>query len=351
MITKTQITDCFAKGFPTLLTQESWISDPIEPGLSLPLFLLLRAEGLPFDYAFVDVVSGHATQFLYALNHPECSELAFEPPVETLFKALHLTWQETTPSDARTAFAVVREWLTASGKPVVARLTEPMLIFGATTQEFESYFHIARAHPNPTPERLRVHDVELSYWRQPLDEGNELIRIVEKRPEEFSELDLTRTAARRAVHNWRAGELAGCAAGENAYLTFANDLRDSDVDFTQMRASAWGCSPIYQQWTARYSCCRFFERMAPRFGGKTRGALEKAAFYYRQCCESWHGWDRELGRPWDWRQSPKIENETQLQNFYKRLRDPNRRASGAAHVEDAMRWERKAITELAKVAM
>lgn len=346
---KTQVTDRFATGFPALLSKESYISDPIEPGLSLPLLLLLRSERLRLDYAFVDVVSGHATQFLYAINHPECSELAFEPPVETLFKALHLTWQETTPSDAHTAFLVLSRWLGETGKPALARFTEPMLIFGVSSQGLEDYFHIVRSQPNPKPERLRVLDMDLSYWRQPIDEGNELVRIVERRQEEFSESDLTLRAARRAVHQWHAGELAGCAVGERAYLAFVRDLRDLEVNFGELRASAWGCSPIYQQWTARYSAYRFFERMAPRFGGKTRGALEKAAFYYRQCCEAWCGWDRELGRPWQWWQSPKIETETQLQSFYRRWRDPKRRAAGAAWAEEAMSWERKAVNELAKI--
>lgn len=348
---KTQVTDCFASDFPGLLSKETWVSDPIEPGLSLPLMLLLKSEGLPLDYAFVDVVSGHATQFLYALDHPECSELSFEPPIETLFKALHITWQEITPSDAHTAFLVLLRWLEETGKPALARFTEPMLIFGVSTQRLDNYFHVARARLNPVPERIQVLDMDLSYWRQPIDEGNVLVRIVEKRQETFSETDLALLAARRAVHRWHAGELAGCAAGEKAYLAFARDLRDSKVDFTQMRASSWGYSPIYQQWTARYSSYRFFERMAPRFGGKIRGAFEKAAFYYRQCCESWHGWDRELGRPWDWRQSPKLENEAQLQSFYEHWRNAKRRAAGAAFVEEAMNWERKAITELTKIAL
>ncbi len=346
---KTHVARHFARGFPALLGQETWISDPLEPGLSLPLLLLLRSEGLPLDYAFVDVVSGHATQFLYAFDCPDCYELAFEPPVETLFKALHLTWQETTPSDATTAFLVMQDWLRESNKPVVARFTEPMLLFGVTTRRMEHIFHLARTRPNPTPEQVRVLDIELNYWRPPIDEGNELIRIIEKRPEAYSELELARTAIRRAIHNWHAGELGGCAVGEKAYLVFAQDLRDSTVDFTDLRASAWGCSPICQQWTARYSSCRFFERMAPRFGGKSRGALEKAAFYYRQCCEAWRGWDNQLGRPWKWWQSAKPENQSLLQDYYKRLRNAKRRAAGAAHVEAAMNWERKAITELAKV--
>lgn len=351
MMPKTQVTDRFARGFPALLSKESYLTDPIEPGLSLPLLLLLRSEGLPLDYAFVDVVSGHATQFIYAIGHPECFELAFEPPIETLFKALHLTWQETTPSDTHTTFQVLSRWVSETGKPALARLSEPMLIFGVSTAGLEDYFHIIRSHPNPRPERIRVLDMDLTYWRQPVDEGNELVRIIEQRSGDFSESDLARRAARRAVYQWHAGELATCAAGEKAYLAFASDLRDSNRDFTGLKASAWGCSPIYQQWTARYSASRFFERMAPRFGGKTRGALEKAAFYYHQCCQAWHDWDRELGRPWNWSQSPKLENEKQLQHFYHRWKDPKRRAAGADCVEQAMDWERKAVTELTKVTL
>jgi len=347
---KTQLTQCFATGFPDLLAQDSWVSDRIEPGLSLPLLLLLRSEGLALDYAFVDVVSGHATQFLYSLDHPECVELAFEPPVETLFKALNLTWQEITPSDAHTAFLVLSHWIGESGKPVLARLTEPMLIFGIGTQGLERYVHLVRSQCELKPERVRVLDMELSLWRQPLDEGNVLVRIIEKRPNGFSEVELTKRAARRAVRHWHAGVLAGCAAGEKAYLAFANDLRDSDVDFCGERALAWGCSPIYQQWTARYSGFRFFERMAPRFGGKTRNALEKAAFYYHQCCQAWHGWDVQLGRPWKWWVCPKLEDEPQLQTFYHRWQDFKRRETAAACVEEAMRWEQKAISELAKLA-
>jgi hypothetical protein len=296
----------------------------------------------------VDVVSGHATQFLYAFDHPECFELAFEPPVETLFKALHLTWQEITPSDAHTAYLVVSRWITESEKPVLARLAEPLLIFGTSTQGFEKCFHIVRSCSNPAPERMRVLDIELSLWRQPLDEGNVLVRIVEKRAEAFSEVHLTRQAVRRAVHQWHAGELAGCAAGEKAYQAFARDLRDRDLDFCRERGLAWGCSPLYQQWTARHSSAHFFERMAPRFGGPTRVALEKAAFYYQQCCEAWQGWDQQLGRPWKWWVCAKLEDEPQLQAFYKRWQDRKRREPAAACVEAAMHWEQKAIAELTK---
>jgi len=351
MMPKTQTSQCFAADFPALLSQESWIADRLEPGLSLPLLLLLQSEGLSLDYAFVDVVSGHATQFLYAFDHPECFELAFEPPVETLFKALHLTWQEITPSDAYTAYLVVSRWISESAKPVLARFAEPLLVFGTSMQGLERYFHIMRSRPNPTPERVRVLDIELSYWRQPFDEGNVLVRVIEKRAEMFSEVDLTRQAARRAVRQWHAGKLAGCAVGEKAYRSFARDLQDPDMDFCNERALAWGCSPLYQQWTARYSSYRFFERMAPRFGGKTRGALEKAAFYYHQCCEAWHAWDHQLGRPWKWWICPKLEDEPQLQIFYQRWQDPKRRNAAAACVEDAMRWEQKAISELTKVTM
>jgi len=91
--------------------------------------------------------------------------------------------------------------------------------------------------------------------------------------------------------------------------------------------------------------------MAPRFGGKARGALEKAAFYYQQCCEEWRCWDSQLGRPWKWWESPKSENQSLLQDYYRRLKNAKRRATGAAHVEAAMNWERKAITELAKVEL
>jgi hypothetical protein len=347
---RTQLTQCLAGGYPELLAQDKWISDPIEPGLSLPVLLLLRSEGFALDYPFVDVVSGHATQFLYSLDHPECVELAFEPPVETLFKALNLTWQEMTPSDAHTAYLVLAQWISESGRPVLARFCEPMLIFGVSTQGLEQQVHLVRSMPELKPERVRILDIELSYWRQPLDEGNVLVRIIEKRANGFSELELTKRAARNAVRHWHAGELAGCAAGEKAYFAFMNDLRDTDVDFCGRRALAWACSPIYQQWTARYSSFRFFERMAPRFGGQARGALEKAAFYYQQCCEAWHKWDLQLGRPWKWWIHPKLEDEPQLQTFYSRWQDRKRREAAAACVEDAMHWERKAISELTKVS-
>jgi len=43
-----------------------------------------------------------------------------------------------------------------------------------------------------------------------------------------------------------------------------------------------GCA-LWKQWSARASSHQFFNRVAPRFGGRDRTAVEKAAFSYEQC--------------------------------------------------------------------
>jgi hypothetical protein len=336
----------FARGFPSGLEELRALPQPSEPDLALGLFGLLRAAGMNITYCATDVLSGHAAQFLYAHDHPDCAQLAFVPPVETLFRALDVTWKEVTPSGPHTAFTVLREWISAD-RVSLARLKEPILVFGYGADGPEHQIHGARLTARMTEVSISLTECDIKYWRYPLDEGNVLI-CVDAAPRDVVNLtDLVRIAARRAVRAWHSPELAGCASGDAAYQRLASDLADLDVDFHDAKSSAWMGVALWRQWTSRFNLAKFFDGVAPRFGGSDRNAVSKASFCYGQCFDAWQRWSQYLGPTWNHARFG--FNGSYPDDFVARWQNRELRIKASRWVEEARGWEEKAILELTKV--
>lgn len=334
-----------AAGYPAALTELHAQTAHIEPDLVLGLYALLRAAGLTITYSECDVLSGHAGRFIYDRVHPECAQLAFVPPVDTLMRAVHATWKEVTPSDPGIAYVVLREWL-QTGTPAIARLREPLLVFGITPGTREESIAAARVWSRLAEASISVNECERDYWRVPLDEGNVLIRVEHAPPRIEHWTELIPATVHRTVRAWHAAELAGCAAGGAAYRTLIADLANAAVDFTQPDLRAWMGAALWRQWTARSSLHEFFERIAPRYGGRERAALTKAAFCYGQCVAAWRNWAALLGPTWDVaRQGFDIEWPAE---FLARWRSRKQRLAAAQRVDEARAWEEKAVQELTK---
>lgn len=335
-----------ADGFPSALDELRHLPELVEPGLVLGLLALLQAAGISIRYSKADVISGHAGQFLYQREHPECAQLAFVPPMDTLFRALDVTWKEVTPSGPATAFTVLREWLT-SGNLVLARLREPLLIYGYVTRDDEPALLAARLMRGLPELMITLYDCDRNYWRYPLDEGNLLVRVehVPKRIETLTEL--ARTAARRAVRAWHTVQLAGCATGDQGYSRFVADLRDADMDFAGERCAPWMGPALWTQWTSRFSLAEFYDRVAPRFAGADRAAITKASFCYAQSAEAWKHFAQYLGPTWNHERSGFAA--AYPGDFIARWRNSELRIKASHWAEEARGWEGKAIAELTKV--
>ena len=335
-----------AQGFPSALEELRELPAFVEPGLILGLHALLRAAGMSILYSEADVLSGNAAQFIYSREHPECAQLSFVPPAETLFRAMDITWKEVTPSGSSAAFAVAREWITL-GRPVLARFKEPILIYGFAESDATCCLLAACPRTRLSEELISQSDCDKKYWRYPLDEGNVLI-CVERAPHQIENLtELASVAARRAVRVWHMTNLAGCAAGDHAYQRLAVDIADSDVDFTDEKSSPWMGAALWKQWSARASSHQFFNRVAPRFGGRDRTAVEKAAFSYEQCVESWKRWALCLGPTWNLARHG--FTEPYPDDFIARWQNREQRAKASHWIEEARSWEGKAIAELTKI--
>lgn len=335
-----------AHGFPSALEELRALPDFAEPDLILALHALLRAAGMSVLYCEADVLSGNAAQFIYSREHPECAQLSFVAPTETLFRALDITWKEVTPSGSSVAFAVTRDWIKL-GRPTLARLKEPLLVYGFEESNAQCCLLAARPRARLAEEIISQTDCERKYWRYPLDEGNVLI-CIEAAPRQIENLtELARRAARRAVRLWHMPDLAGCATGDHAYLRLVSDLADTDVDFTDDRTSPWMGAALWKQWSARASSQQFFKRVAPRFAGRDRAAVDKAAFCYEQCVESWKRWAQCLGPTWNLARYG--FEQLYPDDFIARWRNHELRVKGSHWVEEARGWEAKAIAELTRI--
>ncbi len=60
-------------------------------------------------------------------------------PLDSLSRALGITWTEITPSSSLKAFEVAQEWLD-DGAIFLARFRQPMLVFGYEKTSFEADF-------------------------------------------------------------------------------------------------------------------------------------------------------------------------------------------------------------------
>lgn len=341
----TPTTPRLVPGFPAALSQLREVPDGIETDLILGLFGLLRASGMTISYVDAEVLSGHAAQFLYSFEQPECAYLSFSSPVETLFRALDVTWKEVTPSGPSTAFDVLRGWVEHE-RIALARLKEPMLIYGHRKSGIEQIMLIAKLATRLAEESMSLDDCDQHYWRYPLDDGNVLL-FVEQAPRQINNLtELTRIAARRAVRLWHTAELASCASGDDAYRMFMADIANPHKDFSDVKSRAWTGRALWIQWTARISSHIFFERAAPRFGGPDRTAYAKAGFCYGQCVAAWKQWAAYLGPTWD--HARMGFPESLPDEFMRRWKSHDLRMKALRWLEEAHAWEEKAITELMK---
>ncbi|MFZ5432291.1 MAG: hypothetical protein ACOZB3_00810 [Calditrichota bacterium] len=336
----------FATGYPAALNDLQTVTKQIEPDLIFGLYALLTAAGVSIDYCEADVISGHAAQFLYSREHPECTQLAFSPPTDTLFRALSVAWKEITPSGVDAAFAVWRDHI-SSGEICLARLNEPLLVYGFSENRVGANIAVARIWRRLTPEIITLSECESRFWRYPVDEGN-LLLFIEEIPPRIPEIkDVIVPITRRTARAWFSTDLAGCATGEAAYLKFAADLKDPLVDFSAGPTSQWMGTALWRQWTARRSLYRFYERVAPRFGGAERQIITKAAFDYGQCVESWQKWANLLGPTWDISRNG-FPNDYP-DEFVKRWHNMALRTQASHWIDEARIWEEKAVSELTRL--
>ncbi|MBU0508289.1 hypothetical protein KKH27_05585 [bacterium] len=334
-----------AHGYPAALDDLRGSVENIEPDLAAGLYALLRSAGVNLHYCEADVLSGRASQFLYSREHPECAQLAFVPPTDTLFRAYRVTWKEVTPSDPASAFSVLREWI-AQGRLCLARLKEPLVVYGCVRDRRTDFIVAARLWKRLADSSISVAECDRDFWRYPLDEGNVLLSIESVATTAPDPRELALTAIRRTARSWYARELAGCATGEAAYRQFATDLTRPEVDFTEEPSRGWMGAALWRQWTSRYSLHHYFERTAPRFGGAERQHVTKAAFCYGQCAEAWQRWAAYLGPTWD------VTHEgfpsDYPEEFVARWRSHEARMKASRWVEEAWGWEAKAVQELTK---
>jgi hypothetical protein len=336
----------FSEGFPAALNDLKALPEPIESDLILGLYALLRASGMAITYPEADVISGHAPQFIYSLEHPECVNIAFVPPVETLFRALDVTWKEVTPSGSAAAYAVLQDWISA-GKVSLARLKEPLLVYGYRHSGPNHSIVAARLSARLEQQTISLLECDAKYWRYPLDDGNVLIAVDSAPRHAGTPMELIRTAARRALRIWHTPQLAGCACGDQAYRHFIADLSDNDVDFCDEKHSPWMGAALWRQWTARASSNLFFDRAAPRFGSHERAAVTKAAFCYGQCTDAWMHWAEHLGPTWHRGRHGFVDPLPP--DFIARWRNREARMKAAHWLEEARGWEEKAVAELTRI--
>ena len=123
----------FASGYPIALDELRRQIASVEPDVVIGLWAMLKSAEMSVSFSEAEIISGQATQFVYRCDAAECQSISFLPPVDTLFKSLEVTWKEVTPSDASTAYLILKEWV-GSGSPVVARFKEPLLVYGFSVQ-------------------------------------------------------------------------------------------------------------------------------------------------------------------------------------------------------------------------
>lgn len=320
-------------GYPQFLHELCAEIPPAAPDLLTGLFVLLRHEGMNISFADVDVLSGHATQFIYSREQPKCIELAIVPPVETLCKATQTEWHEYIPSGMDAAFDVIVR-VNESGRPMLGRLVSPVLFYGYGGQEWERAVTYS-ALGEPSIEVIdALLECEQKLWRYPLDEGNSFI-AVEAAPKQITVTkEHCHDVARRAVRMWKSAELAGCACGAAAYEAIIADIKDIQNPLCSGVATLWLEAGLEMQWRSRKSLAEFFERYSPRFGGAERKTYGKAGFYFQQCVDEWEKFQHLVQSGWSRDTIEKFEFDD---------------ARASSLIEQAAQWERKAVNELLRV--
>ncbi len=319
MTTKT----LFARGFPAAISILREDEAPPYPELAFGLCALLRSASFPITYCEADVISGQATQFIYARPELSDSEISFVPPVDTLFRALGVVWKEVTPSDPSAAFSVMKQWI-GEGAIILARFNSVLLIYGYDIGKLEDTIVLFGAHPTAKETRVNSSTLAQDHWRYPFDEANLLLRI-----EHISSAtpDLNRLChliSHRAVKAWRTAELASCASGAMAYDAVIAELSASPETVSPKLHRSIVLQELRRQLFRKLSLTRYFERMAPRFGGAERNAYSRAAFCYAQCHREW----------------------ASAMQF---LDSTNHERAAADKLAAARDWEHKAVSELLRV--
>lgn len=317
-----------------------------EPGLLFGLWILLHRQGVRLTWGDTEVLSGQALQFIYARDPREARDRSIVPPLETLARALGLTWTEIIPSSSIKAFEVACEWLD-QGNLCLARFRQPLLLFGYEKNTFEPNLNVMRIEHRLPDESLSRIDCDRFEWRLQIDEGNSILRVNHVEETNPDWMALLPQVVRRAITNWRHEPLDRVSVGLEAYRKLADDLRNPDIDFTSDESPSWMGPLLFRQGQARLHVQQFLDRLAPRYGGKPRQTLAKASTNYGQAAVAWRDFYKHLGRVYETERNGKSLRGPDAHVLH--WRDIGRRSEAAKLVDQAATWEGRAISELAKL--
>jgi hypothetical protein len=321
----------------------------MEFSINLLVKMMLAVQGASVDYSTLDVISGHAANFHYDRSRFWVYDISPEEPVSTALG--HLGWSHRVyrPQDVDDAVRFTRDHV-MQDKPVLARWMEPIVFYGLDRGYEEKLVYYSPAFA-PEGQAMSAVELEMKWWKwTDAPDANSLTIMGERDCLPTDVVELAKLCTRRTVEKANCGSVMGSPAGLVAYRAYRDDLDDLAVDFVGEGAMQWGCFAIYQQWTSRRSSKQYFHRIAPLFGGKERQHFEKASTYYEYCLDAWLDWEKYLGRNWELIDDPAVSKESELKDFYNRWRNRDCRKQGARAVDQALKWEEKAIGELKKVA-
>ncbi len=339
-------TEIYVKDYPGQLKSLRQTSGESEPALGFGLWALLAKNGIRLSWGDTEVLSGQALQFIYSPDPLRAVDKNTILPLDSLSRALGITWTEITPSSSLKAFEIAQEWLD-EGALFLARFRQPMLVFGYEKASFESDLKVLRIEHRLPDEILSRPECDLYDWRLQIDEGNTLLRVNYVEHPDPDWMALLPLVVRRTIANWRHEQIDGVDIGLAAYKQFAEDLRNPEVDFTKHDTPSWMGPLLYRQIHARTHVHQFLDRLAPRFGGKPRQVLSKASTNFGQSAASWLEFSKHLGRVYErFDHGKSLRGPDTNVNHW---RDNRRRREAANLVDQAALWEGRAISELAKL--
>ncbi|MCC6475670.1 hypothetical protein IT157_01330 [bacterium] len=288
----------YVPGFPSEAKRLREVLGDSEPDRVFGLWSLLSQKGARLGFGEALVLSGQAQQFVYDFSNARAAWHSLISPTEMLSRAFDCEWKSVTPSSAIGAYEIAQKGI-AEGSLVLAQFRVPLLVFGVEPSPFESALRVLRLEANLPDETLTRADCDRWEWKIRADEENTLLRVDTLAKKEPDWAVLLPLIVRRVISNWRHEPLQGAALGLDAYRNFAADLRNERVDFVTSQPSSWMGPALFRQWSARAHLQVFFERMSPRFGGKSRQVMQKAGFAYGECLESWKKFSQQLERVYE----------------------------------------------------
>jgi hypothetical protein len=336
----------YVPGFPAEVRRLQEVLRDSEPDSVFGLWGLLGSRGVRLNYGEALILSGQAQQFVYDFSYPNAAWHSVVSPLEMLSRAFECEWKSVTPSSAIGAYEVAERWI-REGSLVMAQFRVPFLLIGVEPSPFESSLRVLRVEANLPEETLTRADCGRWEWKIRADEENTLLRIETLKRKEPDWNELLPLIVRRVILNWRHEPLNGAALGLWAYRNFASDLRNESVDFVTSQPASWMGPALFHQWSARAHLQVFFERMSPRFGGKPRQVMQKVGFAYGECLESWKKFAQQLGRVYEREEKGRALRGPDANVLH--WRDMGRRIEAAKFVDQACKWEERAIMELAMV--